>query len=368
MTLVACSVVAAHGDLPNTDMNREPCLTVLGETGTTTDIAVFYLGSHNDGFHPEAPMRLLQRNYRFDRAANTLTPLTEGVVIYEQDIWLSGFGHVQSPTAFVVPSGPYAGRVVMLFSQLDSVSGTFSDDNRSVYVMLNDNGGDPASWSTPELIFDANSLSKTYLITSPAGEVVILPPDHPVAPGRVVSVIYDSSSTCYTIYSDNFGGADGTDWTLGTPMEPSEAINETSICLGADGDIVFTHRLTASPTNRRNWSKSTDGGVTIVEQGFLSNWQGAGCSVGSEGMPDGRVCIARPLLAGAIVRAGTQIDFLNPATMESERTILPWSTGRYMGYSSVRHLFGGTYLAVGVEGGSVAYNVDNTCYLAILRL
>ena len=76
----------------------------------------------SSGFHAEAPARIEQRNYRYTRASKTLAALTDRTPIYTPARWAEGLGHSQSPACFILPSG----RAVLIFSVLDSASGTFT--------------------------------------------------------------------------------------------------------------------------------------------------------------------------------------------------------------------------------------------------
>lgn len=365
------SLVSYDGGVPGTSMCREPVITVLKDDGEVADLMVVHMQKHLPGYHAEAPARLMQRNYRYHKTDDRLIPLTEAAVLYEHPGWSDDEGHNQSPVSFIVPHGPYAGRVVLLFSKLDGAD--FGSGNRNVYVTINDQDGAPGAWTTPKIVVTAASMGVGHLILAPDGGYAVLPSLHPVAPDRVVTVMYGGSSV-WSLYSDDFGGVDGTNWTVGNPDTgpAGDSINETNIAYLPDGRLITTQRLGSNPTqDRRSYSLSDDGGVTFVSQGFLPNWEGAACSASLIQLDPtgvygavGRLALVHP----AAGRLGVRIGFATDDTFEFKDYIDPMSKRRYFGYSSVKSLFGGSHLAIGVESGTEPFNYNNSAYLAIIKV
>lgn len=360
-------VVAWDSDpaVPNTTMNRGPALCVLSDDGAVADVLVFWAQKHDTGFTAEAPTRLMSRKYRLDKNAGSVTPLTAASVIQQQAGWASGTGTLGGPMCFRIPDGrPNAGRLVMLFTVLENPS--FSPDKRSIYLMTNDGNGDPTRWSTATSVVAA--ASGQAFILEPSGSNVILPPTHPVAPNRLVCMLYVPGGSAQSIYSDD-GGAT---WTRGAMFSPAITIDESNLALRPDGTVILTSRVNAAPVTRRTWAKSTDGGISFVDQGVLPAYSYVDCAAGLTQLdptgtagPYGRMAISHP--ASAANRFGVQIDFATDAAMTFGSSLKPWALNRYFGYSSLKALFGGTHMALAVEGGSVPFNIDNTSYLALIK-
>ena len=361
-SLITAELVARHGGVAGTIMCREPTMVVIDDNGAVADIALFFLARKSSGFHAEAPARIEQRNYRYTRASKTLAALTDRTPIYTPARWAEGLGHSQSPACFILPSG----RAVLIFSVLDSASGTFTGDERSVYRMYNDTPLDPAAWTAPQKIIDAAALGTPYVIADTCGSGAVLPADHPVAPGRIATFVYQNTGF-RGLYSDD-GGAT---WTLGAMLStPGDTVNESTVTLLPDGRLLATHRLATAPNvDRRLYSISDDGGVTYTLQGAIGGgYTGAVCAagatqIGSSGF--GEVLISRPIVEGVYTRNGTRIG-----RMSSDGAIRdewePWSIHRYCGYSSMQALFGGANVALAVEVGSATNNTDNSVILAVL--
>lgn len=376
--LRASAVVAKHAAVANTGKNREPCVHVLWERGTKAGIAVFWMQKHDTGHHPEAPGRLVQRNYMYDDATETFTATTDQVVIYEPSGWASGLGHSQSSTIFRVNHGPYKGRLVYLFAVLNSASGTFSDDDRDTYVMVNDKNGDPNEWSIPVKVVDSSEVTGSYALPPGNGGIVEFPQDHATYPGRVVTALTIQGGMV-PLYTDNYGGADGSEWTLGTEFVNPVGVgtDETNMALSVNGQtIVATHRVTTAPTtDRRVWSTSVDG-VTFTEQGIISSpdWIGSAANASLLQMdpdgdfgPDGRYLMTRPEARTGIVRAGIRMDYSKGTPLSFEDGYYPVDMNRYFGYTNVRRLLSNKLL-VGVEGGlTPGFNNDNTIYILAVR-
>jgi hypothetical protein len=373
-SVVAQYVAAWDSDpaFPGTSMNREPSLSVLSDDGSIAIVAMFWMQKRASGFNAEAPARLMQRNFQITKGA--ITPLTAATVIMEPPRWASGLGHVQSPAAFVIASGPKAGRLGMLFTQEDSASGTFSDDARNVYLMLNDGGvggatiGDPSAWGAPSLVYSGGSASSR--VADPSGSVVILPAGHPVAPNRIVSYFY-TGATITPIYSDDYGDT----WTLGATFSASTSINECNLALLPDGTIVGTARVATAPLYRRSLFMSTDGGATFTDQGMIASYSGSECAAGlCQIDPTGTTGTYGKLLLSHPVATASRIGFAIDESTDGGLTLSRnggvnsiFDPARYFGYSSIKSLFGGSHVAVGVEYGSVPFNTDNSALLILYQ-
>jgi hypothetical protein len=362
---LASQVVAYDSDaaVANATMNREPAMCVLSDDGATADVAVFWMQKHDTGHTGESPARLMQRNYRFDKTAGTVTALTTAAVIQQQAGWVLGEGHVQSPVAFTIPTGANAGRIVLLFTALELPD--FTPDQRSIYVMTNDAGGDPTQWSTSTEI--VSTASGAYAILDSSGSSVILPPSHATAPNRLLTNYYVTAGMM-PLYSDNFGAT----WTSGTLLATARVPNESNMALLPDGSIVATHRISNGTLTERTWSKSTDGGVTFVDQGLLPAYDYAECSAGLAQLDPtgvtgayGKTAISHPINIPS--RLGMQIDIATDAAMTFAELVTPWAVNRYFGYSAIRSLFGGSHIALAVEGGSIPFNTDNSIFVAFIE-
>lgn len=366
-SLLASEVVAWDTD-PNVtgiNMNREPSVCVLSDDGEIADVAVFHAQRHEPGHHVEAPARLMQRNYRVDKVAGTLLSLTPDMVVQQQSGWASGDGHLQSSNAFVVPAGvTNAGRVILLFTGLELPD--FTPDQRSIYRMTNDAGGDPTQWSAATEIVSA--ASGEVFVLDPSASIVILPPSHPVAPNRIITTYYNLAWV-KSLYSDD----GGTTWTSGTAFAPvGSDLSESALSVWPDGTVNLFSRFESGDLSRRNWAKSTDGGVTFVDQGALPAYSYSQCSVGAVQLdPTGTTGTygktAIPHAVNSASRLGLQIDFATDALMTFGSGIRPVATNRYFGYNSIKSLFGGTHMVVAAEGGSVPFNTDNTSYLLLIE-
>lgn len=366
-------IVALDREIAGATMAREPAVLVLSDDGDVADLAVFWMQRHDTGHHPEAPARMMQRNYRYIKSSRLLTPLTAISVAYEQTApvaWQDGEGHTQGYVSFVVPSGPYKGRVVMLFCQLDTA--TFTGGERNVYAMINDSGGDPAAWQSPTKIYDAGDNGYTYVIPAPSGDVVILPAGH-ANEGRVCIPVYMDTGMA-VLYSDSFGGASGTDWSMGLKLTTSIQSSEPSVALWPDGTAVYTIRVQAVPEyDRRLWATASDG-ITLVEQGLLPDWEGAEISASMTQLdptgvngPYGKIAMSRPNYGGVgYIRVGCKVDFADDAAQTYEDSVQLWSAIRPNGYTSLRSLFGGLKMALATEHAFTPGNVQYTIHLHIL--
>lgn len=393
--------VVLCGELPNTKGSRQPCIQIISNDGDSVDIAVFACQRHIQAdFHNEAPTRLIQRNYRYTKSTNTLRPITDISVCFEEDRWESKLGHTHSPTVFRVPYGTYEGEWRMVFCDQDSATGTFSDDNRSLWTMVNRRKDcHPSGWSAPTKLMDANSnaynYGSEYIIPLENCEPLIFPPDHAVAPGRVCIPLYDSTNAnCRVLYTDTFGGANGNDWLLGPSNVYSGVatmINEPTASFWPDGagskmgTAIYTWRTwNEAPENQRVWGTSTDG-ITITYKDLIPNYQGSECSAGTAQLdPDGsktgtnygKIVISRPEHWGAgKTRQGTRLSFATDATMEFRNDIFLWYRQRPFGYSSIKLLenmtddgTGGPLCALTVEGSSNGGQNDSNVYLLIVPM
>jgi hypothetical protein len=370
-SLLDCVTVAWDRDasVANATMNREPTMCVLSDDGTTADVAVFWMQKHDTGHHVEAPTRLVQRNYRVDKEAGTISALTAATVIQQQAGWTIGEGQLHSPVAFTIPSGTNAGRVVLLFTGMETA--TFATDKRSIYKMIcepnGDVRGDPTQWSTPTKIVDAPAL--TSYVTDPSGCGLILPPSHSVAPNRLLTNYYINTSTVVPLYSDDFG----TTWTSGTSFNTADGPNESSMSLWPDGTVNLLSRVVNVPVTRRNWAKSTNGGASFVDQGILASLSFSECSAGAAQLdpsgltgPYGKTAVSHPTGTN---RYSTKIVFATDSAMTFGSGIQPFGDAefRYFGYSSLKSLFGGTHMLLAAEGGSVSFTTDNTVYLGLVE-
>lgn len=345
--IVDCRIVTPVSATPSVTIAREPSILVLNDNGAWADFAIVHMQKNAVGFMGEAPARLLQRNYRFVKTTGVLSALTDSAVIASPDRFSSGKGHMQSPSLGRIPVGPDAGKLALLYTQLDSPQGTFTPDSRNVYMMTGD--GSTSGWTAPRLIVDAATLAAPALVLAPGQEVVVLPSNHAVAPNRMIVLGYIANG-CYGIYSDD----GGLSWSVGNLYtNATYTTNEPTLALAANGNLIATHRTTTD--GFRTWSISTDGGVTFVDQGVMDSANEYQCGAGVSQLDaagavrkEGVLALSRPTTS---TRYGLQISKASGPALKTYSHFFPWSSERSSGYSALASIFGGTYLICAAEAG-----------------
>lgn len=371
--LYACAVVAGRSEfalLPaGTDQNRVPSVEVLKDYGDSVKLGVFWAARDLVPYNSELPTRLMQRNYVYDKVENTLSPVSNAAVIHQPSRWASHLGATYCGQAIRLTSGANAGRILMIFQEEDSVSGTLVDIDSNVYMMTNDQEGAPTAWSAATKIIDSSTIGSTFLFPSPGGDYVILPPNHPIAPNRIVMSCYADGNRVGAIYSDNFGST----WTLGTLLTyAAPGATETTLAMWPDGTLVMTLRRATGVGSNRAWAKSVNGGVSWVDQGVIPNITPDCDSSASTVQLDpsaltgaqGRIAMSHSRVGN---RTAFQISYATDNTMELRTPLKPVDQRRYFGYSGLRSLFGGEYLACAVEYGHASSNLDDSVCLMVLK-
>lgn len=372
--LVNTCTITKDRQFEGSTMMREPCLFVLHDNGDEVDMLVTHMNRFEDGYHQEAPARLLQRKVRYNKKKNDFTYLTPTEVLYEPDNWKEGKGHSQSPAVTRIISGSNAGRLVCVFTRSDGEELS----PRNIYRMFNDMDGKSGFWTKPEKIIDsATVLGTSVCVNNPDGSVVVLPPNHDIAPSRIVTCAYNSGFFA-SIYSDD----DGITWQVSDKVLntlSSDTINEPSICLLPDGRLLVNIR-TATKGIRANFV-SLDGGVNWEQLSNTSDFEGA--TVAGSLVHLSPVDLNQPKTGGdnlAIVCSGdTSTDLRkglfayvldeDMTTVSSKHEII--NSEKYVGYSSSKPILNGEYIAVAYEGGSYigqSFNRENTTYLSIVKL
>jgi hypothetical protein len=373
--VVDSKVVAWDSDpeFANTTMNRSPALCKLSDDGVEADYIVTWGQKHDTGFHPEAPARIMARKYRANKIAGTIVPISEGYVLYQPSGWLTGTGQAQAANLIKIPYGPFKGQLVAVLTINDNP--TFTPDKRSVYVMFNDDDGNPSRWTVPYRIFEA--LSGEYALVEPSGSMIMLPQTHPIAPNRIIVPVTVSGGAFRLMWS-NYWGQPGT-WYISAPNSPpGVTVDETNISFHPDGTVVVTMRVTGgAPVTDRYWATSTDAGATLTYQGALPGASMPAISVGLlQSDPTatvgayGKFIMSRPTRVDNL-RYGSCLEFATDAAMTFGNRISLYqaqSNTRYLGYSSVEDAFFGSHVVVALEGGSVPFNVDNSVFIHLVEL
>lgn len=375
-SLYAAAVVAGDNEFAllsgGTDMNRVPSVEILKDYGDSVLLGVFWVGRDvTHTWNSELPSRLYQRNYVYDKVENTLTPVSNTAIVQQPSRWSSHLGATYCGQPIRLTSGANQGRILLIYQEEDSVSGMLGDQDTNIYMKTNDLEGDPAGWSAATKIFDASTAGLTYLFPSPGGDYLILPPSHSVAPGRIVLSCYANGNRIGSLYSDD----DGATWTLGTLLTyAAPGATETTLALWPDGTLVTTIRRATGVGNNRAWAKSVDGGVTWVDQGTIPNIATVGdCDSSASTVQldpsgltstQGRIALAHATTGN---RLGFQIGYATDDTMELFTNLQPVDQRRYFGYSALRSMFGGEYIACAVEYGHASSNLDNSVCLMVIK-
>jgi hypothetical protein len=356
--LYAAAIVAGAHEFASftagSDYERFPTVSVLKDYGDSVLLGVFWDSRDLGHFSQEFPIRIMQRNFVYDKVENTLVPVTDAAIVCQPSRWASHLGGSDAPCVIRVPSGANAGRLIMLYVELDSVSGTLVDDKRNIYIKTNDLEGDPTGWTAGTKLFDASVITSASMVLSPGGDHLILPANHSVAPGRFVVMYYATSNRIGSIYSDDSGAT----WSLGTVLTvAAPGATEPTLSMWPDGTLICTTRGGTGLPNTRHWYKSADAGVTWVDQGLITNISpDADCSASTVQLdptgltsPQGLIALSH---ATDNTRIGFQIEFSTANPLEFGSPIEVVNGRRWFSYSSIRSLFGGEYIACAVEYGS----------------
>lgn len=343
--LLASAFVYKFGSEANTDNARIPALEVLSVSGDEVDFITFFGLRYVSGYNAEAPQKAMQRKWRFNRATDTLTPLTGNVVTFLPPLWSTGVAGVQGYTPIKLRNGPYEGRLVLLLMRQDSVSGTGTDDARNLYVMLSDDDGD--TWTEP-----VKFLDKSVFIGAGNGFVAtgenstIFQTDT----GRVYFSLNANNQNHYACWTDDFatgGDGSGENWTYSTTPVTSTSggfgtLSEPALSFWPDGTLVMTLRNTGGGDNP--YSTSTDGGVTFAVAQLIggdnTTWN---VNVGLvQADPDGttgtygRLVYARSTLNG---RTGHKVQSATDAALTMGDNYQLFSANRFIGYCPIKKAF-----------------------------
>lgn len=352
-----------------TTMMREPTVCVLSDDGETVDFLVTHMNKREESYHVEAPARLIQRKIRYNKTSNKFTYLTDSQVLYEHEGFKDNLGHTQSAAVFKIERGINKGKLVCLFTKEEG-SQTFAE--RNIYRMFNDSNGDVSGWTTPELVMASSTIGRNAILNSPDGSLIQLPSNHKTSPDRLVVAAYYVGGF-YGMYSDD----GGVTWSLGDLFTTDEVagINETSICILPDGDILCSVR-TNDTTYFKYMVKSSDGGQTWEALGILEGYQGNRIS-GSliQFDPTGTKSITSSngdvwLTASgdnSIGRRGMRLHKLgNDLTTVSE-TVELYDLQTYISYTAAEPILNNEYIVLVYEGGYSGHTKDNTSYLSIVK-
>lgn len=401
-TWIAHHEVALCAELPNTKANREVSCQIIQNDGNVAYIAVTHFQRNIEAdYHNEMPARLMQRNYKYIWDTNQLVPLTDDSVAYQDPRWSLKLGHSQGLTIFQVPFGTYQGEWRAVFANQDSASGTLTGDDRSLYTMVNRRKDcHPSGWTTPVKLLDANSnafgYGGGYILPLSNNEALIFPADHAVAPGRVCIPLYDgTNANTRVLYTDDFGGANGTNWTLGPSnvySGPATNINEATASFWPDsngkmGTAIYTWRtFNGAPQNQRVWGTSTNG-INITYQGLMPSYQGSEVDAATLQLdPDGtkygtaygRIAFFRAEYRGSTSkpRQGMRVGFATDGTMTLTNEFNMFTyRDRPFGYCGAKLLegmydktTGGQLVAFAVESASNGGQNDSAALLFIVPM
>lgn len=337
--------VAKFGELPGTGNNREPAVEVLYDDANTTELIVANMQRNivNNTGHSELPARIVGRKFIFDKNTKLITPTTETYVLAQQDNWVDGLGHQQGPCLIKIRQGALKGRLLLLYAQLDSVSGTLTDDHRVIYQQYSDDNG--ITWSEPIKIYDAGVGTATIITCGDYVQFLEGP-----FKGRICVPVYGSAVGSRVIYSDDSGAS----WTPGgaSGLQFGEA---TLSQLPNDITIVMSIR---SGTTRRQFAKSSDGGMSWIDSGNLDgDFSSVGMTTVQADPNGGKGLFGELVLIGPRsdnpIRTKMAIERLSgyPLVLGGNR-FYPLGEMRTTGYSSGKRISGG-YIAIAYETATV---------------
>jgi sialidase-1 len=351
--------------------HRMPAVRALSDTGTSAALLVMWDNVNvavNTTGHAEFPARILQRTYTFNKQTCVLTANGAQSVFHEPAGWATGAGEAHGPLLFKMPAGaPHAGRVLAAYTFNDA---TWPTDNRSIYLKYSDDDG--ATWSSATRIVNAAGAGLPNaglgaLVTGENSCFVRIPAG--AHAGRICFPIYYTRSA--VVYSDDGGDT----WTVGSITPSMNGVSEPALSVWPDGTLIMTLRqdsYDAPYYGTRQLAKSTDGGASWTDMGFLPGYPGSICNAsmiqtdiaGATGAY-GRIVITGPESPGQ-TRNTFAIRSATDANMTFGERVAPFPASQYVGYSAVEALSGG-YLALAYETGTVSFNVDEIVRLMVIK-
>jgi hypothetical protein len=353
--------VAKQGEVAGTLINREPSVEVLSDDTLRSVISVMFMQtcSTNLTGNPELPGRLVRNVFTFDKTTRRLTSNTGQVVVQQQGSWAGGLGHTQGGKQIKVKSGAKKGRLLLLYTQLDSAAGTLTPDWRRIYCKYSDDNG--TTWSAPAIVYDPGSGNFAVTCEGDYAEIAT-----GTFAGRIVVPFYVAGG-CGVLYSDD----KGTTWTAGTLIN---AGSEPTVHLLPDGTtLVMTMRQEAAPW--RTYATSTNGGATWTASSNFVGFNGDKVSMSMvQNDPDGgQGLYGQQLLIGARISNPGVVLYRSKFTVEEMigATLTPSGAGFYplgqiraTGYASAKRLSGG-YVAIGYESTPTA-DPNNICEIRLM--
>lgn len=358
---IADKKVAKFGEIAGTHINREPSLSVFSDTITESLLSVSWMqrNATNNTGHAELPGRLVRRQFIFNKVTQALTAVASQEVIAEQASWASGLGHLQGGKQIKIKYGALKGRLLLIYTQLDSAAGTLTPDWRRIYCKYSDDNG--VTWSASVVICD---IGTGYFVGTCGGDYVEF--TEGVYAGRIAVPIYKENAST-VLYSDN----KGVTWALGAWVNDGGA--EPTLALRPDGStLVMTTRLETSPW--RNQTASIDGGATWSAYAAVPSMGGTRVymstvqndAAGSKGTFGELLLVgARKSSPEALYRSQLTVEQLGgEALTPSGVQFCPVGTVRATGYAHAVKL-SGEYLAIGYESTPTA-DPNNICEIRLM--
>lgn len=239
--------------------------------------------------------------------------------------------------------GPNAGRIILLSNDggVNPVMRRYSDD-------------DGATWSAPADVTVQGFpriLTNSNIVEIPFGKYT----------GRLVVAAYNGSQTAFgTLISDDSGISWKAGGTLSASAFPGfSSINETAVALGVDASLVFASRneSLAAANRKIMWSRSTDGGATILPVNNSADVVTSNCSVDlrqmapldSDGVP--KLLLSRPTSTNGS-RKGFRINVSYDNGLSFLASYAPYSDATEIGYSGIVPLGDGQHFFLVVEEGA----------------
>ena len=264
--LLATQLVYRAGERAGFDKVRIPDVEVLYVRGDICGFATYSGEKDENGYTTEQPKRIIQGRFEFNRATNKITTLARAEVIYEPPRFDESLGGAQGYSTVKIKHGPFKGRLVMVFIQQDSTSGTKTDDYRNIWKMYSDDNG--RTWSAANKVLDLTTdygISPAgFLATGENGNIYQMPD------GRVWAALNINNQKFAAMWCDDFkvgGDGSGDNWSSSTtPMEDQPtagtigSLSEPAIAHRPDGSIVMFLRNTGG--GNVAFSVSTDEGQT----------------------------------------------------------------------------------------------------------
>ncbi len=286
--LLATQLVYRAGERAGFDKVRIPDIEVLYERGDVCGFITFSGEKDENGYTSEQPKRIIQGRFEFNRATNEITTLERLAVIYEPPGFASSLGGAQGYTTCKIINGPFRGRLVMVFIQQDSPTGTKSPDYRNIWKMYSDDNG--RTWSAANKVldlFDDFGFTVGFLATGENGNIYQMPD------GRVWAALNIQNQNFAAMWCDDFkvgGDGSGDNWFVSSnPVSDAIAsgtigsLSEPAIQHRPDGSIVMFFRNTGggdvafsiSTDNGNTWTEPVecagDSETNLVNNGFIQD-------------------------------------------------------------------------------------------------